>query len=165
VDRQEAAGRPHPWAEPFPLPGGWLLRAGVVVGGGRGLELLDPEGSCVAAVAGDARCGLTVERAWRGIEPDEAPNGWALAVGRADEQLPLTVTFTGRRPGRSGRPNRLPMRTVVSPRVIDGLWAAAVPGLQFAVTCRQGTRECVRHIGPLPGRWPLGPRWHEEGTG
>ena len=100
--------------------------------------------------------GLTIERAWRGLIQDGDLQWWALAVGRGEDDVPLTVTFTGPRVtnGPGYRRTKVPSRTVHRPTVVQGLWVTAVPGLQLVVTCRQGTREHVRHIEPLPGRWP-----------
>jgi hypothetical protein len=99
---------------------------------------------------------LTIQHAWRGLDHDgDGLNWWAVAFGRADGHEPLRVTFTGRKPGgRQRNRNNVPVRTIVTPTVTHGLWVAAVPGLHFAVTCRQGGRQCVRQIAPPPGQWP-----------
>jgi hypothetical protein len=144
------------------LPGGWLLRRRI---GNPSLELLDPLGTCLAALKGGCGPALSVERAWRGVgRGDAAVQFWALAIGRADRAVPLTVTFTGRKRWRpNGNRASIPERAVLTPTPLGGLWAAAVPGLYVAVTCRQGSRESIRHIEPLPGRWPR-LRCDEEGT-
>jgi hypothetical protein len=148
------------------LPDGWLLRRGLAPDH-PALELFDPDGNRVAALSPGDPTALTIEGAWRGVGySDLAMHWWALAFGRADRCVPLSVTFTGRNPhGSRGRRGGLPARTVVAPVVADGLWAAVVPGLQLAVTCRQGAQVTVRHIEPLPGRWPLAARCDQEGTG
>jgi hypothetical protein len=154
---------PH---DEFGLPGGWLLRRRTDPEGLR-LELIDPDGSCLAAVTGGRWPAFTIERAWRGYGYGETTGRWwAMAIGRAERRAPLKVTFTGRKP-RSTRGHRdsVPGRTVVTPMVVDGLWVAVVPGLQFAVTCRQDTRVNVRHLEPLPVRRASGPRCAEEGAG
>ena len=142
-------------SEELGLPGGWLLRR-PARSGCRGVELVDPDGTCLAALRTDTRPALTIEQAWRGLCcGPEAPGWWALAIGRAEASPPLSVTFTGRRARRWRRDAAGgPVRTVVEPLVEDGLWVAAVPGLHFAVTCRQGTHaHVVRRIERVPGRW------------
>jgi hypothetical protein len=149
-----------PRAKELTLPGGWLLRRPI---GSccRGVEVMDPAGVRLAAVRADIRPTLTIEWAWRGLGEGHraldrwAPDWWALAVGRADGSTPLNVTFTGRSVQRWRRDKAgAPVRTVVTPMVEDGLWVVTVPGLHFAVTCRQGTRaHVVRHIEPVPGGW------------
>lgn len=142
------------------LPGGWLLRR-PIGSGSPGVEVMNPAGRRVGVVRAKNSAELTIEQAWRGFAEGHgsldrrAPDWWALAIGRADGSAPLQVTFTGRYVQRWRR-NRAaaPVRTVVTPMVEDGLWVAAVPGLQFAVTCRQGTRaHVVRHIEPVPDGW------------
>jgi hypothetical protein len=112
------------------------------------------------------RPACTIEHAWRGVGYGEvALQWWALAIGRADGCTPLSVTFTGRKPrSRGGERQRVPVRTVVIPTVAYGLWVAAVAGLYFAVTCRQGTRANFRSIEPLPGRWAPTQSYGEEGA-
>jgi hypothetical protein len=149
--------------EVLTLPGGWRLRRRIDPAHPQ-RELVDPEGARLAALDGNEPTTFTVEHAWRGVGYGEAAmQWWALAMGRADQCAPLSVTFTGRRPRTSRRKRGpVPIRTVVTPTVRDGLWVATAPGLQFAVTCRQGTRVSIRHLEPLPGRWLARPSGAER---
>lgn len=133
------------------LPGGWLVRHAEV-----SVELLDPVGARVAALTGSTRPALTVEYAWRGLDRGGGVSRWwAVAIGRADPGAPLGVSFTGRMSrSRQRDQTACSLRTFAAPVVIGGLWVAAVPGLQVAVTCDQGGRQFVRSVVPLPGRRP-----------
>jgi hypothetical protein len=150
VDREIGGAAPQDELE---LPGGFVLRR-LVDAHAPGLELLDQEDNRLDAVMRGDGSGLTVERAWRWFDhADRTWHWWGLAIGRTARPLPLSVTFTGRKP-RYSRGNRsaVPGRTIVTPAVVDGLWVAVVPGLQFAVTCRQDAAVSIRHLEPLPVR-------------
>ena len=143
-------------APPFDLdlPGGWSVRSTVRRTGVR-VNLVDPAGMPLAGLTSALGSVLTIERAWRGLVQDGRLQWWAIAFGRAADDAPLTVTFAGPRlSNASGYRRPVPHRIVRRPTVAHGLWVAAVPGLQLVVTAHQGSREHVRHIAPLPGRWP-----------
>jgi hypothetical protein len=148
--RASSPGQPSdhtlPEADDIALPiDGWHLRHRVQANGRTCIEITDYLGDLVALIASTTLPILSVDAAWRGqwYDADGARQWWAFAIGHAtvsDVEGPV-VTFT-RPVGR----HQLHRRAVVQPLQSQGLWIASAPGLYAAVSCRQESRDTVRHL-------------------
>jgi hypothetical protein len=127
---------------------GWRLRQRLQRNGRAAIEISDDTGDLVGVITSTNLPMLTVDGAWRGVAHlgDGSRRWWALAIGHAtaSDDDPA-VTFT-RRLG----PHRNPVRSVVRPAQLRGLWIAAMPGLHTAVICIQGPEQRIRRLGPVP---------------
>jgi hypothetical protein len=135
------------------LISGWRVRHRLQRNGRVVIEINDDAGDLVGLITSTNLPMLSVDGAWRGRAhlADGTRRWWALAVGHATTSGDdPAITFT-RRLGPHGNP----VRTVVRPALLHGLWIATVPGLHTAVTCRQGREQRIRRLSP-------GPRWHAD---